>query len=81
MQVAANYATAVPPSQSAAAAATAAQQIPAGGQQAAAALAAQGAAALTQQPGVMHVPYPPNATAATVQQFAAVNGQPTTIAL
>ena len=32
------------------------------------------------QPGVMHVPYNPAGTTATVQQFQ-VNGQPSTLAL
>nr|XP_040576672.1 nucleolysin TIA-1-like [Lepeophtheirus salmonis] len=74
MQVAAAASYGVP-SQTAVSAATAAQLPP--GQQAAAALAAQGLAA-TQQPGVVHVPYP--TAAPSVQQFQ-VNGQPTTIAL
>ena len=77
MQVAAAAGYGVPTNQSAAAAAavsaaTAAAQIQPGQQ-----AALQGLAA-SQQPGVVHVPYP--ATPAGVQQFQ-VNGQPTTIAL
>ena len=54
-------------------------QLPQGQQ--AALVAAQGLAAAAavqqqQQNGVMHMPYPPNGHAATVQQFQ-VNGQPT----